>query len=60
MVNNCIHVRVTNVGVKSDKTYFSRIIKDAGENFDVNLVMRALQMLFSSELFKISVETYGA
>jgi len=40
--------------------YFARIVNDADDYFDINVVLRALRMLFNSDQFKICVETYGA
>lgn len=60
MISNIIQVTVKNVAAKNEKVYFSRCIKNPTGEIDVNVILRALSMLFSSELFKITVETYGA
>lgn len=52
-----VQVRST---VKGDKVHFSRIIDDSAPSVDIKVIMSALRMLFPSELFKISIETYGA
>lgn len=40
--------------------YFSRVVRAVDGQFDINVVLSALQMLFASDSFKISIETYGA
>lgn len=45
---------------KNDKVYFSRIIDDNAGDVDISVIISALRMLFSSETFKIIIETYGA
>lgn len=60
MINkNSMSVTVRSTG-KTDKVYFSRIIDDNAENVDISVIISALKMLFSSETFKIIIETYGA
>lgn len=42
------------------RVYFARIVNDADDHFEINVVVRALRMLFNSDQFLIVVETYGA
>lgn len=42
------------------RVFFARVVNDADDQFDINVVLRALRMLFSSDQFKICIETYGA
>lgn len=55
---NVFSVTVRSI-VKSDTVYFSRVV-DERPGVDVNIIISALKMLFPGELFKISIEYYGA
>ena len=58
---NCLSVVVRNVNVtKNGGVYFSRVVDQIDQSFDVNVVLSAMKMLFPSDCFKITIETYGA
>lgn len=59
--NNSYQVTVKSAtDLAKPRVYFARIVNDADDQFDINVVLRALRMLFNSDQFKICVETYGA
>ena len=52
---------VRNRNAKPDaKPYFDRVVNTPNDDFDINIVVQALRMLFNSENFQITVTTYGA
>ena len=58
---NLLSVTVRNMLVtKGDGVYFSRVVESADGSIDVNVILSAMKMLFGSDNFKISIETYGA
>ena len=58
---NLLSVTVRNVNVtKGDGVYFSRVVEQDDPTIDVSVILSALKMLFHSDNFKISLETYGA
>lgn len=58
---NLLSVTVRNMLVtKGDGVYFSRVVESADDSIDVNVILSAMKMLFGSDNFKISIETYGA
>lgn len=55
------HFRVESaVDLTKPKVYFDRVVEDNEGNVDINVVFNALRMLFNSDIFRITVDTYGA
>lgn len=55
------HFRVESTAdLTKPKVYFDRVVEDTEGNVDINVVFNALRMLFNSDLFRLTVETYGA
>lgn len=62
MITNSYHFEVVALhgAPTKSRVYFSRVVSNVDDAFDVGLVLDALKLLFRSDMFKISVVTYGA
>lgn len=59
-VSNLLTVTVKQVATPGkEKVFFSRSV-DVTPDIDINVILSALRMLFHSEMFRISIDTYGA
>ena len=59
--SNSFSVTVRNRNEKPDaKPYFDRVVNTPSDDFDINIVVQALRMLFNSDIFQITISTYGA
>lgn len=61
MVNDTISVTVLSaVQAAKSKVYFSRVVQSTScPDFDVNVIVRALRMLFPNTLFNIKIDYYA-
>lgn len=58
--SNLLTVTVKQVATPGkEKVFFSRSI-DVTPDTDINVILSAMRMLFHSEMFRISIDTYGA
>lgn len=58
--SNLLTVTVKQVATPGkEKVFFSRSV-DVTPDIDINVILSALRMLFHSEQFRISIDTYGA
>lgn len=59
-VSNLLTVTVKQVATPGkEKVFFSRSV-DVTPDTDINVILSALRMLFHSEMFRITIDTYGA
>ena len=58
--SNLLTVTVKQVATPGkEKVFFSRSV-DVTPETDINVILSAMRMLFHSEMFRISIDTYGA
>lgn len=58
--SNLLTVTVKQVATPGkEKVFFSRSV-DVTPDIDINVILSAMRMLFHSEQFRISIDTYGA
>lgn len=58
--SNLISVTVKQVTTPGkEKVFFSRAV-NVTPDIDINVIFSALRMLFNSDMFLITIETYGA
>lgn len=58
--SNLLTVTVKQVATPGkEKVFFSRSV-DVTPDIDINVILSAMRMLFHSEMFRISIDTYGA
>lgn len=58
--SNLLTVTVKQVATPGkEKVFFSRSV-DVTPDTDINVILSAMRMLFHSEQFRISIDTYGA